>query len=329
MATGAPLYQGKNWIRKAELLLAMKALTAKDTSVPALKLQQMHLTFEVHSSDFETPNTMVVRVYNLDPTTSKAIVREYDQVSLSAGYVQGTYGMVFSGAIQKARSGKESMTDNFLEITAGDGDNPRGYNYGFVNTTLNHSVQRATWLQVYEQCAKAFGVSTDKQTMDWLASGLVMPRDRPLYGLARVHMRQLAESLKARWSIQNGVLVVIPNDKVRVGAVTILGPETGLIGIPETTEAGISARCELNPLLTIGSKVQIAKELITATTIRNQFLGYRHPEFMAKLAVDDVYRILQIDYIGDNRGDDWYCDILCAALDKVNDNVIGETSGSA
>jgi hypothetical protein len=314
--------QGRQWIRKAQLLIAKKATDVSQTTTPALDLSELHFTFHVATSDLETPNNMVATVYNLDPAMIQTIVQEYDQVSLSAGYENANFGIIFTGTIRWFRSGRDRITDNFLEITAGDND--KGYNFGFINTTLAPDVQTATWQSVYDESVKAFGVQPDEESRSILAQGgIVFPRGRVLFAPARVVMHELAESLKARWFVLNGVLIVIQDQSVRKGAATILGPDTGLVGQPQQTDQGIVARCLLNPSLAIGSKVVIRKELIVQTSIIKNFLSYTDPVFIARVSPSDTYRILQIDYTGDTRGQDWYCDIICAAMDPVDNTVVG------
>jgi hypothetical protein len=331
---------GKQWLRKAHLLIAKRATSAVDdlgnaivpllattTSGIDISASDFHFTFELSTSDQETPNNMVCRIYNMDPGTIQTVVQEYDQVSLSAGYEGGNYGIIFTGTIRWFKYGKEEMTDNFLEITAGDND---GYNFGFINTTLRSDARMVTWIDVYNQCVKAFRAQRDDDTLALLAeSGIAMPRGRVLWGPARVVMHDLAESLRARWSIINGKLVVLQDKSVRKNAITILGPQSGLIGAPTVTDQGIEVRCLLNPTLAIGSKIEIRRELIVETALVGSplpnagFLGYNKPVFAAKVSNSDLYRILLIDYTGDTRGNDWYCDMVCVAMDPVTNTVVG------
>jgi hypothetical protein len=304
--------QGKLWMRDARLIFAQRAATATQTTLNALDLSKFHFRFSVNSSDLETPNLLSLRVYNLAPETITALVKEYDQVSLEAGYRSpGTYGIIFSGTIRQFKFGKESITDDFLEIIAGDND--IGYNYGFINTTLDPDVQLANWEDVYRQCCVAMDLELDDQTVDFLANtGVIFPRGRTLYNLARVSMRELAESVGARWSAQNGALVLIPDGGVRAGEAIVIGPETGLVGIPEATENGVVVHTLLNPNFDIGAPVLIDSSLIVQTVTLNHFrpnLGY--VAFASNL---NLYRVLAIDHTGDTRGQEWYSDITCLAL---------------
>jgi hypothetical protein len=304
--------QGKLWMRDARLIFAKKATSEEQKTAPGLDMSKFHFRFSVNSSDLETPNLLSLRVYNLAPETISSLVEEFDQVSLEAGYRSpGTFGMIFSGTIRQFKFGKESVTDDFLEIIAGEND--IGYNFGFINTTLDASVQIVTWQDVYRQCCAAMGLDKDHQTMEFLEkSGVYFPRGRTLYNLARVTAREMAASVGARWSSQNGTLVLIPDGGVRAGAAIEIGPQTGLVGIPEATDNGVIVHTLLNPNLSIGVPVLIQSNLIVQTVTRNHFrpnLG-----FVAFTSDQNLYRVLAIDHTGDTRGQEWYSDITCIAL---------------
>jgi hypothetical protein len=66
-----------------------------------LDLSNLRFRFEVRASDAETPNTLIVRVYNLVEQTVNSIIQEYDTVTLTAGYVNGNQGNIFQCDIKR------------------------------------------------------------------------------------------------------------------------------------------------------------------------------------------------------------------------------------
>jgi hypothetical protein len=174
-------------------------------------------------------------------------------------------------------------------------------------------VQLATWMDVYRQCCAAMGLNSDQQSMDLLeSSGVIFPRGRTLYNLARATAREMADSVGARWSAQGGALVLIPDGGVRAGEAIVIGPQSGLVGIPEATDNGVVVHTLLNPDLTIGTSVLIDSSLIVQTVTLNHFrpdLG-----FVFETSNLNLYRVLAIDHTGDTRGQEWYSDITCIAL---------------
>ena len=308
--------EGRQWIRKVQLIITKRG-RPQALVADGLDLSDLHFRFQVTSADIETPNLMTVRVFNLDPETMRAIIKEYDQVSLAAGYVHANFSLIFTGTIRQFKRGREGAVDGFLEVLAADND--LGYNFGFINTTLSPEQQRSTWEDVYQQCATSMGVQTDPQTAEMLQreagtqGNIFMPRGRVLFGMTRTILRQMADSIDATWSVQNGVLILTKTTGVRAGTAVVLGPETGLIGVPEATDAGVEARCLLNPQIKIGVQVSIASNLINETTQLSRFRPTLAP--VAALANNSLYRVLATEHVGDTRGQDWYTDIVGMALD--------------
>lgn len=278
----------------------------------ALDLSQMRFRFEVRAADVETPNTCYVRVYNLKDETVNVAIKEYTRVVVQAGYEDGNFGVIFDGTIKQFKKGKESNTDTFLEIMAADGD--LGYNFGVVNKTLAAGSSPQDRAQAL---ADAMGAGLDKNANQYLQStGGILPRGKVLFGLAREFMRDLTVSTASRWSIQNGTVTIIPLTGYLPGDVVKLTARTGLIGIPEATDGGIQVTTLLNPLLTVGNRVQIDNKSINQTTIKEQgFPQYNALSFPASTDRDGFYRVLVVEHSGDTRGQEWYSHLVCLAVD--------------
>lgn len=304
---------GAQFKRKATLYVATKG--------KALDLSDLRFRFHVSAADVSTPNVMSVRVYNLSDATRKQIISEYDSVTLEAGYENANYGIIFSGTIKFFRRGKESNVDSYLEINAADGD--LGYNFGFVNQTF---APGASQVQILNANAKAMGATVDPNATSYASTGGVLPRGKVLFGLARSAMDDLAATLNCRWSIQNGVLVLIKETGYLPGQVIVLNSNTGMIGIPEATDNGIEVRSLLNPLAKIGQRIQIDNADITSVSgtqgspaaLGIQLSPTQDPIFYADLAQNDgFYRILVAEHTGDTRGQEWYTDMTCLAIDTT------------
>ena len=107
------------------------------------------------------------------------------------------------------------------------------------------------------------GVTPDPNALAFLnTTGVVYPRGQVLFNLARVVLRNLAETHSARWNVVTtaagqSILHFIPNTDYLPGEAIVIGSDTGLISTPESTANGITFRCELNPLLKIGTAVYL------------------------------------------------------------------------
>ena len=343
--------QGHPWIRKASVIITKKPVLLADSApggllnatqpdwtpplsganIPyyvaapepaviadGLDISEMHFRFQTTAGDWETPNSATIRIYNLADEVMRSIVAEYDQISISAGYVYSNFSIIFTGTIRAFRRGRENAVDSFLEIVAADND--LGYNFGFINTSLSEEQQNSTWLEIYRACAKEMRLVTDPESEGLLVKqslqGMTfVPRGKVLYGLTRVVMGDLARSLDCNWSIQNGVLKLsqvkgLNPDEDRI----VLSAQTGLVGVPDTTDNGIEARCLLNPQLRIGVLVEIDNNLIIETTLPG--IGGTLPVGQAPtLNTSSHYRVLSVEHAGDNRGAEWYSNIVCLGVD--------------
>lgn len=302
----SPTVAGNQFLRKYSLVLAGQ-------SGQAIDLSELHFTFQVHANDTETPNLAYVRVYNASDSTITRVIKEYDTVQLQAGYQNGNFSQIFTGVVKQYRRGRERNVDSFLDIAAADGD--PNYNFGVVNTTFAAGASAQEQLNTY---AKSLGLPVDPNANTFLTGGVILnPRGKTAFGLARIYMRDLADTHNCRWSIQDGVLTLIPITGYLPGEIVEVNSQTGLIGVPEATDDGIHLQTLLNPAFKIGQRVRIRNSDITQTAIINQFFpNYSTPPtFVARTTEDGDYRILVIEHEGDTRGQAWYSNLTCLALD--------------
>lgn len=298
------------WIRKIGLLVL--------SGGQALDLSAFHIRFDVAAADVETPNNATIRVYNLSDATVLKIRGEFSQVVLNAGYENGNYGVIFQGSIKQFRIGRESNTTKYLDILASDGD--IGYNSGTVNTTLAKGTTQKDQVEV---CTKAMvgDVQADFSKLFIDKQHVPNLRGTVLWGMANARMRNCASTLDASWSIQNGVVTIInktgydPNQTVELNAMT------GLIGLPEQTDGGLMIRCLLNSRLRVGGSVRINNSFVNQILQQNPdaapvaYNSRTALQPIAPLSPDGVYRIFVIEHEGDTRGQPWYSNLICLAVD--------------
>ena len=136
---------------------------------------------------------------------------------------------------------------------------------------------------------------------------------------ACLRLRDFCETEGMRWSIQNGKLQIIPKGQTMSQEAFVLRPDTGLIGMPIQTPSGIEARCLLNPNIRIGGRVQIDQSSVQQAVINQQVSAgaLRYNSFLPKLAGDGLYAVFVAEHRGDTRGQDWYTDLICLAMDAT------------
>jgi hypothetical protein len=282
-----------------------------------LDLSNLRFRFDVKASDVDTPNTLVARVYNLAEDTVNSIVQEYDTVTLTAGFQNGNKANIFQGDIKQFYFGKERNVDSFLEIRAGDGD--RAYNNAIMNQTFPAGT---TDQQTLSAIAAEMGLPVTQTANGYLTLGGILPRGKTQFGMARIHMRELADKNNCRWSIQNGVITLVPNTGYLPGTAVEINSATGMIGTPEQTDNGIIVRCLLNPLISIGQAVKINNRDINRARLIGPlpnagFPSYTSQYYPATIANDGLYRVIVAEHSGDTRGhgDDFYTELICLDVD--------------
>jgi hypothetical protein len=310
-----PVPASGQFLRFAQLLVT------NESQQTVTDLSGLRFRFEVRSSDLETPNTAVIRVYNASSKTVNTIINGgmgsglddgANFVTLSAGYQNGNQGVIFQGDIKQFRFGKEGNVDTYLDILAGDGD--QAYNESIVNQTLPKGTNDTQQLAAI---AASMNIPVSPQAQGALTTGGILPRGKTLFGMSRIHMRDLADKNDCRWSIQNGVLTIIPNTGYLSGDIVNINTASGMIGAPEATDNGITVRCYLNPLIKIGQRVQINNADINQTIVKAQsFPAYTSLFYPATTSNDGVYRVLVAEHIGDTRSNSWYTDLTCLSIDQ-------------
>ena len=297
------------WIRKIGLVV-----TAGDKG---LDLSELHIRFKTQSMNESAPNTAWIRIYNLSTNTALKIQKEYQEVSLQAGYENGNYAIIFKGQIMQVKVGRENNVDSYVDIIAADA--LLAYTFGFVTKALD-SASVGDRLNSIATALKEKGVTLAPDaaaTVGKSKFGGVLPRGKVQWGLAAPLLNDLAESTQTTWNIQNGVLTFTERSGYRPGEAVKLNSETGMVGVPEATEQGIEIKTLLNPMIGIGGRVQIDNADINQTSVTR--LGYwSAPPMYANVTNDGIYRVLVAEHSGDTRGQEWYTQIVCLSLDGSN-----------
>lgn len=287
--------------------LRSASLIVGDASGNAIDLSQMRIQFMVRNGSVQTLKQADISIFNLSDSTAKQIEDEFTQVQLQAGY-GGNLSTIFNGTICWVYRGRLNATDSFVRIIAQDGD--EAYNFAVVNQTLSAGWDPSTVYSALSQSLSPYGVTKGYTSI----SGNPSPRGKVLFGMARDHLRCLADSQKAGWGIEDGALNVVPYATVMPGTVTVLNAQTGMIGVPEQTIQGLIVRCLLNPDIRSFGKLQIDNSAITSLTVKQQLTGSDVVVVPSK-DWDGFYVAHCVTHQGDTRGNEWQTEAICIAVD--------------
>lgn len=297
------------YLRKVQLVVG-------NAAGQGLDLSELQIRFMVRRGDYQTPNSVDIRIYNVSDDTAKALLTgnqlnqtidgsaEFSQVQLSCGY-DGQYGLIFSGNIMQVRRGRDSAADTYIDIRAADGD--AAYNFAVINTTL---AAGSTPQQQLDVIAKAMGLPLGYVSP---LPNTALPRGKVLYGMARDALRDFAKTYNASWSIQDGKIQIRSLAQFVPGDIVAINSASGMIGWPEQTANGIHIRCLLNPNIKIGNVVQINNASIQDYQIPIS-LGYEVDKALVPRTDWDGYYVVYVaEHSGDTRGQEWYTDIIALA----------------
>jgi len=309
----------QQYIRKVGLFVSNVGASGPTPSgaaidqTPALDLSNMRIVFKVFQSDLATPNYATIKVYNLSDDTATSVQKEFTAVRLQAGYEGGSYGMIFNGSIKMVRRGRDNATDTYTEILAADGDVAR--NFGFINKTF---AAGATSDQIFDALVNALGLPVGYKPD---LSNTALSRGKVMFGMARDLMDDIAVTARCTWSIQNGQVQLVPLTSYIPGTAVVLNSNTGMIGLPEQTEDGVRVKTLLNPRIKIGCLVQINNKSIQGAFLGGQNLFAQGrleqiPGLLPKVTNDGFYRVFVAEHEGDTRGQPWYSNLVCLAIDS-------------
>lgn len=291
----------RQWLRQCRLVIGKNG--------QGLDLSALRITFDVKKDDQTTPNSAQICVYNPAPDTINRALKEFDTVSLDAGYVDGM-GLIYAGNIIQVRRLRRGP-DIVLEISAGDGDT--AYNYGVVSTTLAAGATNKDRLQAMAR-AMAIGNVDAGAALLSAGTGRALPRGKVLYKPVKDYMREYGRDTGSAVFIDSGKLQTIKRDGYLPGTPVELAPGTGLIGAAQQTLDGVEASSRLNPEIRIGGLVHIDPAYLVAadTTSATASAGEKKTVHQA---AGGYYRVIATRYTGDTHGQPWDVTITGVAVD--------------
>lgn len=259
-------------------------------TVDTLAVEDLAVRFRVTRSLYQRAGTAEVEIFNL-AESHRAELRHYRQrvggathrtrVRVEAGYAEGM-SVLFQGDTRRVDTRRE-QTEWVTKVTAGDGEDALRVARGA------RSFGPATRLEaVVRYVAEALGVGTGNLGEHLAAAGLdqvgaVFPHGTVVHGPAARELTHLLRAAGLEWSIQDGVLQVLPRGGHLSRSAVLLAPATGLIESPEVgLNRVVQCKALLQPDLVPGAQVRLESAVVQ---------GY--------------YRVEQCEYEGESHGQPW------------------------
>ena len=211
--------------------------------------------------DSDEPPSGTVTIYNLKVDTQNALriaASESRSITVAAGYGDVT-PIIFTGNINKSEFKREEVVHkSTLRLTSmantahkGSGITNRTYQKG---TTVRRVFSDIVGIDMGIRIGRLTAVPPE----------LTFPYKLTYSGPSRGILNDVAEFARVSWYEENGAIHVNKpgSHRTDIPALVIRAPRdgdngTGLIGIPQTTEEGISLECLLEPHATLGGVVQL------------------------------------------------------------------------
>lgn len=297
--------QHTQWLRKVSLIVA-------NAGGNGLDLSAFRVHFRVNQSDFETPNTAEILVYNLSDDTANKVRKEFTSVTLQAGYENGAFGIIFQGTVKQVRIGRENQTDTYIAIYASDSD--EAYNFGMVNKSIAAGTSPKDQVG---QIAQSMGAEVGNLQFDTGLQDNI--RGKVLYGMGRSKMRNLARTGLASWNIHNGKITMIPLTGYAQGEAVVINEDTGMVGLPQQTEDGITVNVLLNPKIVCGTQIQIDQKSVQRATVSLNLTSVNQTEAaFPPVTADGFYYAMVVEHEGDTRSNEYYTTITALSVDKTS-----------
>ena len=302
-------YVSKNphWLRKYRITIydesGKKALVVSDSDYENTN-GPLKISFNIERPGYKAIYYGEIAIYNLSLEAEQAIINEGYTVVLEAGYVDGDFGVIFKGQVFQAVWDRQDVVDMVLTLNCIDGMKIERDN--FVSLTIAQKTYQKDLIKAMAAGARnAITVNIDDQV-----DAKQLSRGRVYFGDPKTFLNDYALDNKCQYFMSDGEINIARVDSSETSLsqdeALVVSPENGLIGTPQQMNDAVSFRCLLNPKIKIQNPAMLVK--LDQSLIRQQKI--RQGTLVTRLDKDGLYRVAQVNHIGDTRGNDWYTEVI-------------------
>lgn len=259
--------------------------------VDNLQVSGLRVQFKIKKTLKKDPNTAEIIITNLNEDSRAQMKKKGARVILLAGY-GNVLQQVFQGDARRINH-EHKRPDWETKIQCGDGEE------SLLNARCSESFKPgANWKDVVKKVAKQ--LVTDRGNLDAATAQIsdAFLNGYTAHGRAANELDKLFKGRGLDWSIQDGRLQVLGLSEVNSDSVTVLKPDTGLVGSPEFGTAQknkgpevLRARSLLQPQLRPGARIRVESE-----------------------AVKGYFKLIEAVHTGDTASQPWYSDVEGIAI---------------
>lgn len=302
------------WDRKCRLTIQI------DGSGPeALDMSDFKIVFNVGQPDTSKPKFAEIYIYNVSLQTMNLLCGVDDSniknlVVLEVGYGSEELTTLFKGTVFQYRRGRDNQTDTWLCILAQSSD--ESINYQTINetipagTTINGMKDR--FMRNYEDT----GVQVN-ETPELSSQELI--RGRVCFGSLYDNVLQFSKENECVFEVADGGVSMIESGKYSVvHDVQELTARTGMIGMPQLTSDGLKVNCLLNPKMKYMGRIRVDMTNLQTEAYDIEY-GQQGVDQVFKdpriaIGAEGVFVIMSVIHRGDNRGNDWFSELVCISI---------------
>lgn len=244
---------------------------------------------ELVTGNVPVPNPAVIHIYNLGQISRTLVSKLNNKIVLNAGY--GLFPQtIFSGNVQYAVTKKEGP-DFVTEIHASDG--LFAFQNSLVNLSFSNSTPAASVINTLIGALSGAGITQGQITG---VPQAIYNKGIVLSGKVTDQLQKVCDKNNLAWTIENGVVNIVPIGGALLTASVLLTPNTGLIGIPEQREVDSTG----------------TSSLVSFRSLLNPSLGtFQNIIIQSKFIPAGFFTTAKITHTGDTFTNDWYTDGEC------------------
>ena len=234
--------------------------------VAGLTIEGLRITVDVAKQMDPTQDKGKVSIYNLSDANEQRIYERGGPIKIQAGYPE-TVSILFEGFVQRVVRAREDLA-RITHISLGDkvrGKETLGGVFLFSYAGQVSSRQIAT------DIIGAMGLEAGP--LDAIPAGATF--ENFYYpGVASLALEALLRPVNCHWFEEDGVIRINSASVTQADGRTVaVNVDTGLIDSPITTDEGAEVRVLLNPLIKLGSVLEIESESVKGSW---KVVGMRH-----------------------------------------------------
>ena len=255
-------------------------------------ITELRISFEITKSLLSFPNLASISIYNANKDTLALLQKRFTQVILNAGY-ENDEKLIFKGEVRNVFQPKGGV-DRITTLYAGDGQKD------WQNATFNKTfTENIAVNKVIEDILTTFS-NTAVGSIEGLPTTADKLRGQTLSGSSKDILDMYAEEYSFNWSIQDGEIVIIPEEQTITGLESVLiTSATGMIGSPTITEIGANVTTLLNPRL-LPNRVFTIESIASDISLGNLFF-----RDVKRTSAEGNYKVQEVIFKGDSRIGDW------------------------